>query len=123
MRAGGVHVPAFRDQPADQLGRSHSSGTKPASRSFAALVGPWRSDGDLVGWGVQIAVDGHRQVKALQVYIIQPSVKNLPDDLRLWQTSSGGEFNVRFVNLTMPTVRCGLQRTRHLDRAPSLPYR
>jgi hypothetical protein len=45
---------------------------------------------------------GHRQVKILHVYKIQLQVKNLPDNLRLWQTSSEGEFNVRFVNLTMP---------------------
>jgi hypothetical protein len=44
----------------------------------------------------------HRQVKVFQMYIIKPLVRNLPDNLRLWQTSSGGEFNVRFVNLTMP---------------------
>jgi hypothetical protein len=60
----------------------------------------------LSGWlGKASVVAWHRQVKELNVYIIQPSVKNLPDDLRLWQTSSEGEFNVRFVNLTMPARR------------------
>jgi KaiC/GvpD/RAD55 family RecA-like ATPase len=63
------------------------------------------------GWsldGIEL-FERHRQVKAFQMYIIKPLVRNLPDDLRFWQASSGGEFNVRFVNLTMPSrARAGV---------------